>query len=915
MTGLLERDDLVDCVQQALDSAAAGVGRFVVVEGPPGIGKTALVDEARVLAKGRGFARVTATADEAERELPWGIVRQLVERSVARFTGQTRDLVLSGPAGAALAAIDRAETSGQDAATQLRTRHALWWVVADLVADRPMLITVDDLQWADAPSLGFIGYLARRLADLPVALVVGTRPPTSGDGVLAELASARVGELLRPAPLSASAIAALAGAVPAPAVVSALHESSGGNPFLARQVLAELMAQGRSPADPASADVVATLGPRSVSRALLARLSPPARSVAAAAAILGVRCDPDQAARLADVPDPAEATAELARAYVLVGSGFTHPVIREAVLADLLPGDRADLHARAAADLLRTGASAPRVAAHLAEAPHRLDGAAATVLAEAGRTVLADGMGETAARYLRLAASAGAPDVRADLGSALLTAGRFAEARTELTAAADADPDRAGALLAQAAVATMRLDGHAAAITWLRSTLADFTGDPLPMEARLGLFSAYVPDEFERSGRRLRRFADLPGDTPTERFLLALVAQRAFAEVWPAAEVRELVPRALCLDLLRLDEHEGAVAWGSALHALIMADGVDAAAAEIDRARAAFLPDGSPLDYAIVSVVAAVLAWRAGDVRACGTEVAAATGALALADPGPMASALTAVITRFGVLAAIERADLTEARAVLAAHDHTGPMTVPANRVGHARAYLALAEGDAATALKAALALGAAEQVAGGDNPAVEWRAQAALAHLRLGETASAQALAEEQHELALRWGASTEIGAALRVRARVGGPDERVTLLEQAHEVLAESPCALERARTQRDLGEALRVAGRRSDARAHLVHAAESATEIGAVRLRTGIIDALDRLGDRPRELATAGADALTPSERRIATLACAGRSNREIAQEIFVTPKTVENHLGRIYHKLGIRNRRELGATLNA
>jgi energy-coupling factor transporter ATP-binding protein EcfA2 len=174
----LERDEELDSIAAVLDDAARGAGRLLVIEGPPGIGKTRLVEHARQLAKERGFGRLTGTGDEAERSLPWGVIRQLVERSVLRYSGEVRRAILAGPAGAALSAIDHAGANGEhDEAVLMRTLHALWWVAADLAADRPLLITVDDAQWADLPSLRYLGYLARRLGDLQIALVVATRPP------------------------------------------------------------------------------------------------------------------------------------------------------------------------------------------------------------------------------------------------------------------------------------------------------------------------------------------------------------------------------------------------------------------------------------------------------------------------------------------------------------------------------------------------------------------------------------------------------------------------------------------------------------------------------------------------------------------------------------------------------------------
>ncbi len=178
----------------ALETSAGGNGQLVVIEGPPGIGKSHLVAEIRALAKARGFARMKAVGDEPEQALPWGVVRQLVERSILRYSGDTRQAILAGPAGAALAAIDRAPDPGADEAVMARTLHALWWVAADLSADRPLLITVDDAHWADLPSQRFFAYLARRLEDLSVTLVVATRPPESPLGPLAGTCGGELGQ-------------------------------------------------------------------------------------------------------------------------------------------------------------------------------------------------------------------------------------------------------------------------------------------------------------------------------------------------------------------------------------------------------------------------------------------------------------------------------------------------------------------------------------------------------------------------------------------------------------------------------------------------------------------------------------------------------------------------------------------------
>ena len=935
----LERETELDCLADALDGAAAGRGSVVVIEGPAGIGKSRLVADARALAKLRDLGRLWAVGDELESAMPWAVVRQLVDRSVARYGGAQRAALMRGPAGAALAALERAPegaAAGAADAALARTLHALWWVAADLAASRPLLITVDDAQWADAPSLRFLAHLARRIADLPIVLLVATRPPTERSGPLAELAAARDGRRLLPQPLSREAtgeLCAPAEVTPAPAVLAAVHAASGGNPFLAGQLAAELEARGLAQDDPATAGVVAGLGAATISRALLARLPLDAIALAASAAVLGTRSDARFAAALAriDAARLAPALDALVAGHVLAGAGeelrFVHPVVRESVLAELGPGERAALHAAAAVELRAAGAPLQRVAAHLAAAPAGTLPEAAALLREAAGQLLAEGDAATAADHLRRAQEEAPGDaaIAAELGAALLRTRDFAAAREQLRGAARAarTPAEHAERLAGLASATLALEGPAVALEELRTALdawpreAARNAPALVLEARLATLSSYLPEAIERYAARLRSFAELPGSDRAQRTLLALLAQRGMYDVRPAAEVAELAQRALGDGAYAADAADGLIPWANAVNALAATDHVDAAAAEVEHARRRLREGGgSPIEFAAVSSAAAAVAWRRGDVTAAEADAEAAVAALAFSDPGAAIVAVRAVAARFLVLAALERDDVAAAGAAVARFDADcpdAPELIPVTRLRQVRAAVALARDDAASARREAFELGEQVRTSRIDTPSVPWRAPAAIALQRLGKEEQARALAVEQLELARRWGAASDVGASLRLNARVDA-QRRLELLEESIAQLEAAPWRLELARALADYGAALRVARRRSDAHEPLRRAAELADACGARALRTRALDGLAALGDRPRKLMFSGADSLTASERRIAELASGGRSNRDIAQDLFVSPKTVENHLGRVYMKLGINGRRELAAALS-
>jgi len=937
MDTTLERPDELSRIAMALDAAKDGEGKTLVIEGEAGIGKTRLVNEARALAKERGFVRMQATGDELEEAMAWGVVRQMVERSISRYSGATREAILAGPSGRALEALDKATPDAGDAEVA-RTMHALWWVAVDLASPRPLLITVDDAQWSDLPSLRFLSYLSKRVADLPIMLIVATRPPPDRLGPLAELTVSRQVERLLPRPLTREGIVVLAtdrGATPAAPVVDAVLAASGGNPFLAESLLDELRVLDRPITDPATAATVTGLGSSTVSRTMLGRLDPDALKLAGGLAILGARADVWLAGSVAQLPEEklSKAVDALVAANVVAAGAdqlsFIHPVIRESMRSTLGPVEKAALHARAAQVLTVERAPAGRIAAHLINAPAGTLPNATEIFSSAATASLAAGDPQTAVGYLRRALDANPTDkgVQAQLGLTLLRSGDAAAARQHLRAAAAATEVQGRAvLLGAAATATAVLDGPLAAVAELTSILDGWSSGPerLTLEARLGIIRSYLPDERKKASEHLRGFADLPGDTPDERTLLALLAQCGRYEVSPSADVRRTAERALRRGALFTEsagQADTLVGWLLAMMSLIAADGVELARGEIASAQDWVRRNGSPIEFAMVANVADFLAWRCGDVPALEADADGVLAAMAPEEMTPQVLALRATAVNFGAYAALEKGELAAAKALLADFDEQtadAPRVIPAMWLHEVRARIALEEDDPAAALEHAYRLRDEMAAAHLDPPAVPWRTPAAWALLRHGSeesVASARELAGDQLDLARRWGAASDVGAALRLTAKVdvGQGARRVTTLEDAVAVLEGSPARLELAKALVDLGEAYRVVGRRTDARETLARGGELAASCGSTVVRQRAAEALQALGDRPRTLTSSGQDSLTASERRVAGLAVSGRTNRDIAHELFVSPKTVENHLGRIYVKLGITGRRELARAL--
>jgi DNA-binding CsgD family transcriptional regulator len=193
------------------------------------------------------------------------------------------------------------------------------------------------------------------------------------------------------------------------------------------------------------------------------------------------------------------------------------------------------------------------------------------------------------------------------------------------------------------------------------------------------------------------------------------------------------------------------------------------------------------------------------------------------------------------------------------------------------------------------------------------WRSEAALAQLALGEREQAERLAAEELELARAFGAPRALGVAMRAAGVVAGGDRGEALLREAIGTLERADARLERARALAELGALLRRRNRRTEARVLLREALDAAFRAGARPLAEQAETDLRATGARPRKVVVSGVDSLTASERRIAELASQGLTNREIAQTLFVTARTVEGHLTGVFRKLRLDSRTELPAAL--
>lgn len=923
---LVERDVELASLEELLHAARTGAGGLALLEAPAGQGKTALLRAVRDLGKALGMKVLTATGAPLERDFPFGIVRQLFEADFRSAQPERLQRLLAGAASMARGVFEAAPDPGLVTDVSHAQLNGLFWLTVNLGEEQPLLLVVDDAHWADAPSMRFLDVLLRRLEDLPVAVAVAARPaePHAEQDLLDALALSPEARVLRPGALSAEAVRTLL----AEALEAEVHaqfagacaELTAGNALFVRELARTLRAEGFRGTE-AEIDAVRAAVPPSVARSVvgrLRRLADPALALVRAVAVLGGRGETRQIAQLSGLRDDTVASAHAEAAAVGLldpdRPRFVHPLVAEVVRADMSALERGALH-RTAADLLaRDGGDPDAVAAHLMAVEPAGDAEVARHLAVAGRRTLAGGAPGAAVRLLeRALREPPAADERAtvllDLGIAESRVGSAGALRHLQSAAAQGGRVvEARAVIARAG-ASIHRERDPEVIGALRALL----DDPAELDEHLvcriecALLNLLPYEESLQDEYAQRLEAGARADRAAAIAHLALL--RAITG-GPRDEVCALARRALTPERIATEFEMESPAPYYAIEALHLVEAAAEASAALRDARAAARRSGSPLAMAVL--VHMETSWQQlfGSLPQAVSELQDAAAVLSAADMQRGSAGVTAALAS----ALADQRRFEEAEALLAdvrddADPGAGMISLPT-----VRGRVLLARGRPVEALEQFERQLAFERPRG-------WR----LSPREMTRTARAAALAAVGRTEEAMQAATAEVGFAQQravagheARARMAlAPllerDAALEELQRAADAARRSPSQLAQAEALGALGAAQRRANHRAEARETLREARELAHRCGAVGLEERIHEELVVAGARPQRIALAGIESLTAAERRVAELAADGLRNREIAETLFVTLKTVEVHLGRTYGKLGIRGRSQLGQAL--
>jgi DNA-binding CsgD family transcriptional regulator len=915
---IVERDAAITALDGLLAAAVAGKGRVAVVTGAVATGKTELLTTFTDRVMDQNALAITATASRSEQNLPLGVLSQLLLDAplVPAERQRAMNLLYEG--------VRSLEGMG---GTQIDPQilHALCTILLELSQRYPLAVVVDDIDLSDRPSMLCLSYLARRVRFAPMlALFSHSEHGCPGESSL-EVEALRqppYGSHIALTALSADGVrrmaAARAGAEDAERFGPRWHRLSGGNPLLLTGLLEDhrqAMADGSVPDDAPPAG-------EHYARAVLSCLHRAGPRILQVGRGIAVGAEPRLLDQLLETEgvQVGQAVRALTAAGVLDHGAFRHACAREAVLAEIDEKERAGLHYRAAVLAHRDGAAVRVVADHLVGAGQVTEAWAVPVLEDAARQALCDGTVVAAVRYLKLAWQTCTDDQRRATIMATLVRAEWrinpsipAGYLPELTAALHNGFLRGG----DALVLTKALLWHgqfadAKAVFEHLSSAPD--GHDQETLAELTTIRPLLRSTYPQLLPLLRPTVQQPPVTmSTVAASHRLEAVTALATVLtrrPSEQIFGAVERILRntrLDDMSLDTVE------STLLALIYGGRADRAAPWCDL----FIEEAgtrrAPSRLARLAAVRAEISVRLGDLPSARRH---ARQALSVTPASSWGVAVGGPIAAL-VQAATATGDFDAVRDHL---DQPVPQEMFHTRYGlhylYARGRYSLAIGELPLALRdfercGALITGWKLDVPG----LIPWRTDAAETLLRMGRPGPARELIEEQLIHCGRDSPRVR-GIALRLFAAAGQLRHRPMLLRQAAALLR-GVDEYELARTLIDLTEAYRSLGESQRAGSTGRQARMAAEKSGAHPLLASLSREVgwDEGEPAAQPMNPAGCAAtLSEAERRVAALAAAGSTNRQIAEKLNITISTVEQHLTRTYRKLNVTRRTDLPATLD-
>lgn len=913
----------VEQIRRLLTACCKGNGSMAAVVAPAGMGKSTLLADGADLARKMGFRHLATGGNALVRSVPYAGVRDLFSGVLASADPGELATITSGAAALALSVLDpRYDRVDPTVESRAATLHGLYWLTANLAAQGPVLMTIDDAHLLDPESLDWLAYLQSRVEGMAVVVMLASRPTNAGELVDTLVSATPPQALIAPTPMTREAIAAFAAAEKVDldrAMVDEVLAATGGMPFLVRAAIAAVDETKTWPID---LDEVA------LTHGILERITattPHALQVAQAIVILGPDAAEHLVARVTGlaIEDVLEATEALHHARLLAVPpplAFVHELVATAIESSIGARLRHVLRVSAADVLAEHGADVDRVAAHLLDTEPTDEPRHRAWLERAVELAWSRGAPRTAADYLhRLLKESLDPAQRAsalhrlgqcgvEIGDTDATANLFTA--VSLTTCAE---ERLAVMndLAKALILEGRLDEAFRTLLEVSDSLGDDSEGALELRAEalgLGMVSVVGDDVLRPLAADVAERLQWNG-RPADRRAAAALSFERFRRCAPAEDCARLATYALSDASSNPTELALSPAFLVAQIAHLYSGRVAEAQALAHDGQRWAAERGAPALYFACGFQAADVAAYEGDlatIETFGRDVQQAF------DDGlaPLLAAATAL--PLDVWGMLERGRADEAHALLAGY---GVLDLPSETLLFSgqlliRGLVHLSRGDPARALDDFETCGRRQALTGHSNAAaVPWRRAAVDALIMLGRCEEALALADEDLSCARRFGESRAVGFALNTRARVPSNPYAVDDLEEAAAVLAGTRARLELARSLIGWGAALRRAGHRRDARDPLRRGRELAEGCGAVPLVHEAERELRASGaylvDRP----VSGVSALTAAERRVAACAVRGLTNAQIAQSLFVSPKTVEMHLSRTYQKLGVRRREEL------